>query len=74
MALSHDLRAKDRSEAIQARKQAAALLRQAVELVRSSRKKLAYQKGESVNLELDRIVSDINDVVETLEDPGSIPQ
>lgn len=74
MALSRQQQIRDRAEALQARREAAEMLKEASGLLKAAKKKLAYQKGQSVDLELNRMMSDMEDVIETLNDPSTVPK
>jgi hypothetical protein len=71
---SKSSRNKDRAEDIMYRREAAAFLLQAHELVERAKKKMVGVKGLNVNQELLSILQDLNDAVESLEDPHNDPE
>jgi hypothetical protein len=66
-------RDKDRAEDIVFRRDAAAILKQAQVLIEKSKKKLVGVKGVSVSHEINTILYDLKEAIETLEDSQNDP-
>jgi len=73
MALSDEQRRKDRADAIIARRSAADMLYDALQLMEKANKKLAYNKSEDVRFELKRVTGELRELVDTLRDPEYDP-
>jgi hypothetical protein len=67
-------RAKDRAEDIKYRREAAAFLAQAHELVERAKKKMVGVKGLNVNQELFSILHELKETAYSLKDPHNDPE
>lgn len=70
--LSREQKKKDRVEAIEARREAASIMKGVMEELQKARKKLEYNKSNIEVQEIKRIENNLNDLIEQLEDPEMV--
>ncbi|SFJ64590.1 hypothetical protein SAMN02799624_05351 [Paenibacillus sp. UNC496MF] len=73
VALSKSQQARDRQEAIEARRRAANVLASAKSLIDDAKKRLKYNKSYTIEIELTRIAGDLQEQIEILNDPEYDP-